>query len=94
MSYEVLIEPPAEKDLDEAFAWAAKQAPGRAHDWHARLLEAIDRGRSEPLQESVATLLRELAQWHGSERPHDDISILAVEVSVASGIIKPAEKVG
>ncbi len=31
----------------------------------ARLLEAIGQGRSEPLQESVATLLRNVAQWHG-----------------------------
>ena len=55
----------------------------------ARLLEAIGRGRSEPLQESVATLLEEIARWHGSERPQDDISILAVEVSVASGLGEP-----
>jgi len=47
---------------------------------NARLLEAIGQSRSEPLQESVATLLRELTRWHGSARPQDDISILAVEV--------------
>ena len=51
----------------------------------ARLLEAIGRSRSEPLRESVATLVSEIARWHGSERPQDDISILAVEVSVAPG---------
>ena len=50
----------------------------------ARLLEAIGRGRSEPLQKSVATLLAEIVRWRGSERPQDDISILAVEISVAS----------
>ena len=49
----------------------------------ARLLKAIAQGRSEPLQESVATLLGEIARWQGSERPQDDISILAVEASVA-----------
>jgi sigma-B regulation protein RsbU (phosphoserine phosphatase) len=49
-----------------------------------RLLEAIGQGRSDPLQESVATLLRKITQWHGSERPKDDISILAVEVSDVS----------
>jgi sigma-B regulation protein RsbU (phosphoserine phosphatase) len=47
----------------------------------ARLLEVIGRGRSGPLQEGVATLMGEIAQWHGSERPQDDISILAVEIS-------------
>jgi len=51
----------------------------------ARLLEAICRGRTEPLQESVATVLKEIAQWQEPERPQDDISILAVEVSVGSG---------
>jgi phosphoserine phosphatase RsbU/P len=45
----------------------------------ARLLEAIGRARSEPLRESVATLVRQIARWHGSAKPQDDISILAVE---------------
>jgi len=48
----------------------------------ARLLEAIGRRRSEPLQESVATLLEEVARWRGAETSQDDISILAVEISV------------
>jgi phosphoserine phosphatase RsbU/P len=47
----------------------------------ARLLEAINLGRSGSLQESVATLLEEISRWHGSESPRDDISILAAEVS-------------
>lgn len=56
---------------------------------NARLLEAIAQGRSEPLQESVATLLGEVTQWRGSERPQDDISILAAEVSVTPGPGRP-----
>ncbi len=60
----------------------------------ARLLETIVQGRSQPLQESVATILGAITRWLGSERPQDDISILAVEVSVASGLGKPmSEKV-
>ncbi len=55
----------------------------------ARLLEAVCQGRSEPLQESVATLLGELARWQGPKRPQDDISILAVEVSVGSVLGEP-----
>jgi phosphoserine phosphatase RsbU/P len=51
---------------------------------NARLLEAIAQGRSEPLQENVASFLGEIMRWHGTERPQDDISILAVELSVAS----------
>ena len=47
----------------------------------ARLLEAIGRGRSEPLREGVATLLGEIARWHGAENPQDDISILGAEIS-------------
>jgi len=52
----------------------------------ARLLKTIGQGRSKPLQIGVASLLREVARWHGSERHHDDISILALEVSVASDL--------
>lgn len=53
---------------------------------NTRLLEVIGQGRSEPLKESVGILLEEIARWHGSEKPQDDISILALEVSVASGL--------
>ena len=56
----------------------------------ARLLEAIGQGRSRPLQGAIATLLEEIVRWHGSERLQDDISILAVEVSVALGLPEPA----
>jgi len=49
----------------------------------ARLLEAIGRGRAEPLREGIATLLGEIARWQGGERPQDDISILAVEIAPA-----------
>ena len=48
----------------------------------ARLLEAIGKGGSESLKQSVADLLGEILRWPGSEKPQDDISILAVEVSV------------
>jgi sigma-B regulation protein RsbU (phosphoserine phosphatase) len=49
---------------------------------NARLLKAIGHERSQPLQESVDALLRTILQWHGSEKPQDDISILASEVSI------------
>ena len=55
----------------------------------ARLLEAISRGRSESLQEAVDGLFTEITRWHGSERPQDDISILAVEVSGGSDPDEP-----
>lgn len=63
--------------------------PGGDQFGEARLREAIARGRSESLQENVAILLGEITRWHGPERSHDDISILAVEVSVASDLTEP-----
>jgi len=54
-----------------------------------RILDVIGQGRSELIQESVALLLGETARWHGFERFQDDISILAVEVSFASGAGEP-----
>ena len=50
-----------------------------------RLLEAIGQGRCEPINQSVTDLLGKIARWHGSARPQDDISILAVEVALARG---------
>ena len=55
----------------------------------ARLLEAIGQGRSVPLQESVAALVGEVERWRGAASAQDDISILAVEVSLASGPGEP-----
>lgn len=51
---------------------------------NARLLEAIREGRSQPLQDSVSHLVNEVGKWQGTERPQDDLSILAVAISVAS----------
>jgi serine phosphatase RsbU (regulator of sigma subunit) len=49
-----------------------------------RLLRAIDRLRDESLETGMDGLLAEVAQWQGDERAYDDISILAVELSVVS----------
>jgi sigma-B regulation protein RsbU (phosphoserine phosphatase) len=54
--------------------------PGGERFGDARLLEAIDRGRAQPLREGIPALLAEIERWHGRERPQDDLSILAVEV--------------
>jgi len=56
---------------------------------HDQILQSIGQGRSESLQESVAILLGEIARWHGFGRFQDDMSILAVEISVASGASEP-----
>jgi sigma-B regulation protein RsbU (phosphoserine phosphatase) len=47
----------------------------------ARLLAAIDRARTEPLEAANAAVLREVTAWQGGDRPQDDISILAIEFS-------------
>ncbi len=46
----------------------------------ARLLEAIGRGRINSLKESVANIMDDINQWHGSQKQKDDISIMAVEI--------------
>ena len=46
-----------------------------------QLLKAIGEGRSEPLKSAVASLLERNTRWRGTRRPHDDLSILAVEMS-------------
>jgi hypothetical protein len=50
----------------------------------ARLLEAIGRGRGEPLGDGIADLRGEIAWWRGGERAQDDSSILAVECAAES----------
>jgi len=55
----------------------------------ARLLRAIDRVRGEPIEGGMAGLLAEVAQWQGDEKAYDDISILAVEVSVVPSPREP-----
>ncbi len=56
---------------------------------YARLLQAIGRGGSEPLQENVAALLGEIERWRGAASAQDDIAILAVEVSAVAGRGEP-----
>ena len=59
--------------------------PGGELFGYARALEAIGQGQSVPLQESVAALVDEIERWRGAASAEDDISILAVEVPLASG---------
>jgi sigma-B regulation protein RsbU (phosphoserine phosphatase) len=63
--------------------------PGGERFGEARLLEAIERGRAEPLRIGLASVLGEIARWQGGERPQDDISILAVEVASVPNLRGP-----
>jgi phosphoserine phosphatase RsbU/P len=49
----------------------------------ARLLAAVGRGRSAPLATAVAALQAEVELWCGPTGPRDDVSIVAVGLSVA-----------
>jgi sigma-B regulation protein RsbU (phosphoserine phosphatase) len=51
-----------------------------------RLLGTLSRGRSVPLAQSVSDVLDEVRSWCG-RRPHDDISLLAVEFGAATGAV-------
>ena len=55
----------------------------------ARLLAAIDQDRSELLNDGVETLAESIARWRGTEKPQDDISILAVEFSATCCLREP-----
>jgi sigma-B regulation protein RsbU (phosphoserine phosphatase) len=46
-----------------------------------RLVDAVAAGRATPLADSLALLLRRVDDWCGEAAPHDDISILAVEMA-------------
>ncbi len=41
MKYRVLIQAAAQKDIETAYAWLAKQSPGAAARWYNGLAEAI-----------------------------------------------------
>jgi phosphoserine phosphatase RsbU/P len=54
--------------------------PGGEQFGNVRLLEAIGRGSSEPIKESVAGVMSTIARWRETAKPQDDLSILAVKV--------------
>ena len=59
-------------------------SPAREPFGEDRLREAVGRSRAAPLQEAVATLLKEVTRWQGTNRTEDDFSILAVELAPAA----------
>ena len=42
MKYRVLLQPPAERDLEDTYLWAAKHAPETAARWFLRFREALE----------------------------------------------------
>ncbi len=41
MSYQIIIEEPAQNDVDEAFQWLSQYSPERAVLWHFGVQDAI-----------------------------------------------------
>jgi sigma-B regulation protein RsbU (phosphoserine phosphatase) len=54
-----------------------------------RLLSAIGRVRSAPLQDGVTSLVDEIDLWRGTAAAADDVSILAVEFSAEPSTVDP-----
>jgi sigma-B regulation protein RsbU (phosphoserine phosphatase) len=52
----------------------------------ARLLESITKGRSELLNDGITALSEAIAEWQGSQKSQDDISVLAVEFSLVPDV--------
>ena len=46
-----------------------------------RLLSVLHQGRTLPLGESLAMLMKTVQLWSGTTRLHDDVSILALEIA-------------
>jgi sigma-B regulation protein RsbU (phosphoserine phosphatase) len=55
-------------------------APGPRQFTDARVRETLEEARDRPLGEGLARLLRRVEEWSAPEAPHDDLSILAVEL--------------
>ncbi len=53
---------------------------------NAQLLQEIRKLKTQPLSNGIAILMQKVSQWHDSDRHQDDISILAIEVTVSSGL--------
>jgi toxin ParE1/3/4 len=41
VSYRILFQPPAARELDEVFGWIARRSPGRATAWQVGAIERI-----------------------------------------------------
>ncbi len=48
------------------------------------LLQIIGEGRVDSVQQTVRIIVQQLANWHEMQKPHDDISIFAIEISPAA----------
>ena len=54
MKYRVILQPRAQRDLDEAYVWAASQAPETAARWLNRFHAALQTRATNPQRCSIA----------------------------------------
>ncbi len=54
MSYQVIVQPPAETDIEEAVAWIAQYSPEKAALWYFDLTEAIESLQNFPARCPIA----------------------------------------
>lgn len=85
MQYEVRLQPLAEKDLDQAYHWAAANAPATARRWLDKFAETIKSLSSNPERCGFAPehqkLKRELRQLQYGRRPNVFRVVFLVEGS-------------
>jgi plasmid stabilization system protein ParE len=74
MKCRVIIQGPAENDLEEYYLWAARQAPETAARWlnrfHAELQKLADNPQSWPLAPENGKVTREIRQLLFGKRPN------------------------
>jgi plasmid stabilization system protein ParE len=74
MTYKVRLQPIAENDLEEAYLWAAKNAPETARLWLARFQAALETLGEHPQRFGFAAehkkVKRELRQLLFGKRPN------------------------
>src|SRR5262245_37801950 len=98
MNYRVVIQPRAQRDIDDAFRWVQQQAPERAARWYNALVAAIDSLQTLPARCGLAPeadiFEKEIRQLlHGKRRgvyrilftiEGDIVSVLAVRHAARS----------
>ena len=74
MSYRVQLQPPAERDLEEAWLWAARRAPETANRWLVRFRTALETLSENPQRCGLAPERRkfkqQLHQLHFGKKPN------------------------
>src|SRR5262245_13456578 len=86
MKYDVRLQPPAVRDLEEAYVWAANHAPLTAERWLARFQEALQTLGTNPLRCAFAPehrkAKRDLRQLLFGKKPNVFRAVFLIEGEV------------